>query len=260
MTTDSRLGVIRGLLAKAEATSFPAEAEVFTAKASELMARYAIDEALIWSTSADPGLPSERTVVLQRPYVSQKAYLVHRVAGVFGCSAIRLMGGAGASTEPVSVVGYESDLDLVETMVTSLLVQAAQAMVVDQPAGLTSSGAAAFRRSHLMGFIETACARLADVHRDAVVRNAPPGRAGDDSVDLRAQPAGPPSLALVLADRSESVDAEFSRRYPRVRSSRISFGSSLDGHRSGRAAGERADLGSTRLGHRDQIGAAGDPC
>jgi len=258
MTTDSRLGVIRGLLAKAEATPFPAEAEAFTAKASELMARYAIDEALIWSTAVDPGLPSERTIVLQRPYVSQKAYLVHRVASVFGCSAIRLMGGSGAPSEPVSVVGYEPDLDLVEAMVTSLLVQAAQAMVVDQPTGLTSSGAAAFRRSHLMGFIETACARLADVHRDAVVRTARSDRADDDSIDLRNDSRPPASVALVLADRTESVDAEFARRYPRVRSSRISFGSSLDGHRSGRAAGERADLGSSRLGHRDQIGAAGD--
>ena len=44
---DSRLITIRNLLAKAEATSFPAEAEAFTAKASELMARYAIDEAML---------------------------------------------------------------------------------------------------------------------------------------------------------------------------------------------------------------------
>ena len=44
--SDSRLATIRGLLAKAEATEFAAEAEAFTAKASELMARYSLDEAM----------------------------------------------------------------------------------------------------------------------------------------------------------------------------------------------------------------------
>ena len=38
---------IRALLAKAEATGFPEEAEALSAKAQELMARHSIDEALI---------------------------------------------------------------------------------------------------------------------------------------------------------------------------------------------------------------------
>ncbi len=46
---DARLTTIRNLLAKAEATTFPAEAEAFTAKATELMARHRIDEALVWA-------------------------------------------------------------------------------------------------------------------------------------------------------------------------------------------------------------------
>ncbi|NEA40757.1 DUF2786 domain-containing protein, partial [Streptomyces sp. SID11385] len=37
---------IRALLAKAEATGFPEEAEALTTKAQELMARHSIDEAL----------------------------------------------------------------------------------------------------------------------------------------------------------------------------------------------------------------------
>lgn len=43
------LGKIRGLLAKAESTQFPAEAEAFSAKAQDLMTRYAIDHALLES-------------------------------------------------------------------------------------------------------------------------------------------------------------------------------------------------------------------
>jgi hypothetical protein len=41
------LGRIRALLAKAEATGYPPEAEALTAKAQELMARYSIDEAVL---------------------------------------------------------------------------------------------------------------------------------------------------------------------------------------------------------------------
>ena len=49
---DRRLATIRGLLAKAEATEFPEEAEAFFNKASELIARYAISEALIWASTS----------------------------------------------------------------------------------------------------------------------------------------------------------------------------------------------------------------
>ena len=46
-----QLVLIRALLAKAEATDFPEEAELFTAKATELIAKFSIDEALLWSAS-----------------------------------------------------------------------------------------------------------------------------------------------------------------------------------------------------------------
>ena len=48
---DRRLATIRGLLAKAEASEFPEEAEAFFNKASELIARYqagaSVDDLLI---------------------------------------------------------------------------------------------------------------------------------------------------------------------------------------------------------------------
>ena len=46
---DRRLSTIRALLAKAEATEYPDEAEAFFAKASELISRWAIDEAMLWA-------------------------------------------------------------------------------------------------------------------------------------------------------------------------------------------------------------------
>lgn len=41
------LGRVRGLLAKAESTSFAAEAEALSAKAQELMTRHAIERAVL---------------------------------------------------------------------------------------------------------------------------------------------------------------------------------------------------------------------
>jgi len=74
---DRRLATIRGLLAKAEATEFPEEAEAFFNKASELIARYAISEALIWaSTSRGREHPDELRLVVHSPYVAQKSVLV----------------------------------------------------------------------------------------------------------------------------------------------------------------------------------------
>ncbi|MEE3919447.1 DUF2786 domain-containing protein [Micromonospora sp. BRA006-A] len=48
---------VRALLAKAESTGYPAEAEAFTAKAQELMARHSIDAALL---DAGPTGPAAR--------------------------------------------------------------------------------------------------------------------------------------------------------------------------------------------------------
>jgi len=248
---DARLATIRGLLAKAEATDFPAEAEAFTAKAAELMGRYAIDEAAVWATDRSSSSPEERTITIHRPYLAQKSLLVHEVATIFGCRAIRLMMGSESPTELVSVVGYRSDLDLVEAMVTSLMVQAAAAMVVDQPRHLSSSATAAYRRSHLMGFIETATRRLRDQHRASIADREAERRAARPAA---ASGADAPSMALVLADRGVEVAEEFRRRFPHVRNSRISAGSSPTGRRSGQEAGRRADLGAPGLRSRGLLG------
>ncbi|MFD0595252.1 DUF2786 domain-containing protein [Catellatospora coxensis] len=66
-STDQRmLDRIRALLAKAESTGFPEEAEAFTAKAQQLMARHSIDHALIdaatgRATDRPPGASSSPT-------------------------------------------------------------------------------------------------------------------------------------------------------------------------------------------------------
>ncbi|HEY0696309.1 MAG TPA: DUF2786 domain-containing protein, partial [Micromonospora sp.] len=56
------LGRVRALLAKAESTDFPEEADAFTAKAQELMARHRIDHALLVARTGEREQPVTRRV------------------------------------------------------------------------------------------------------------------------------------------------------------------------------------------------------
>ena len=79
---DRALRRIRGLLAKAESTEFPDEAEALTGKAQELMTRHAVDAALLDAGSSSPGGPAvgARRVHVQDPYVRAKMQLLAAVA------------------------------------------------------------------------------------------------------------------------------------------------------------------------------------
>lgn len=228
---DRRLATVRGLLAKAEASEFPEEAEAFFNKASELIARYAIDDALLWAESDDAGraTPEELRVRLTAPYLSQKSLLVAVVASSHGCRAVRLMNSR--QFEDVSVVGFPSDLRWVETLVTSLLVQMTSAMLHEQPGGMTSSRSAAWRRSFIIGFVDAVADRMKSDRQQAAA-------------------AASTSTDLVLLDREALVEQDFARRHPRVRSTWVSSGSSSDGRDAGRAAGKNASFAKHSVGGR----------
>lgn len=234
---DRRLLVIRGLLTKAEASEFPEEAEAFFAKASELIARYAIDEAMIWAAqdTSVRSVPQEIQLVVEAPYVSQKGVLIGAVAHAHGCQTVAMASTdhAGKAIRVISVVGFASDLKWVETLVTSLLLQLGRALLHGQPAGLTASRSAAWRRSFIIGFSEEVSERLT-ADRVSV--------ANDES-----------STALVLIDREAQVNSELRRRYPRVRTTWVSSGSSSHGRDAGRAAGRDAALTKDSLGGRRSL-------
>jgi hypothetical protein len=114
---------VRALLAKAESTTFDAEAEAFTAKAQELMARHRIDRAVVDAAGAGAEEPIGRRVAIDNPYANAKATLLAQVAGPNGCRAVWSK-DLGFST----VFGFASELDGVEELFTSLLVQATVAL------------------------------------------------------------------------------------------------------------------------------------
>jgi hypothetical protein len=240
---DRRLRTIRGLLAKAEATDYPEEAEAFFAKASELIARFAIDEAMLWA-DADRSVrerPDELRLVVHAPYLAQKSVLVGAVAAAHGCRTVRLVSGAGRRSEVVSVVGFPSELRWVETLVTSLLVQLTSAMLAAAPGGLSAAQSASWRRSFIVGFADEVATRLQADRRRAAASDSPP-------------PGGSPTVAVVLASREDEVARDFRRRFPSVRSSWASRGTSRSGRDAGRRAGREASLDRNPLAARRAIG------
>jgi hypothetical protein len=254
---DRRLSTIRALLAKAEATEYPDEAESFFNKASELISRWAIDEAMLWADADASGreAPDELQLLLHAPYLPQKAVLVGAVATAYGCRAVRIVSPPGVGKEVISVVGFPTELRWVDTLVTSLMVQLTSAMLSRCPGGLTPSASASWRRSFIVGFAEEVGRRL-ESDRAAAAAEHDAATAGA-SAGTAAAGGGASSTALVLASRADDVDDELRRRHPRLRSSWASSGRSASGRREGRAAGREASISRRGLGGRGRLGPGG---
>src|SRR5207244_494288 len=115
------LARVRALLAKAESTTFPDEAEALTEKAQKLMARHAIDRAMLADGHDDQ--PTSVRIDVDDPYASAKSLLLAAVATATRCQAVWSK-ELGFTT----VFGFRSDLAAVELLYTSLLVQSTTAM------------------------------------------------------------------------------------------------------------------------------------
>ena len=79
---------VRLLLAKAEATTYPAEAETFTAGAQALMARHSIDRALLDAARPEHDAPRGRRIGVDRPYQQAKVMLLGVVAHANRCRSV----------------------------------------------------------------------------------------------------------------------------------------------------------------------------
>lgn len=227
-----KLDTVRKLLAKADGAATGAEAETYTAKAVELMARHGIDAAVLSAAHPDrDGIGAQR-IAVDDPYSAGKARLLAWTASALRCRAV-LHEARGGRVEAVTVFGFASDRERVEVLYTSLLLQAAAQLARQRPPRRGES-IAAYRRSWLHGF-------AVEVHRRLVAAES---RAASSSP--ATAPAGGPSLALVLADRSARVQRAYEAAFPGLGRARRSVLSG-SGHAAGTAAGERAHLGGKEV-------------
>ena len=247
------LGKVRMMLAKAESTTFPEEAETFTAAAQKLMTRHSIDRALLDQGQETPGGPTAIRLGVDRPYEAPRFHLISAIARANRCKAVWQQ-GLGFST----VVGFPSDLRAVELLFTSLMVQAM--------ASMTSAGSRqhwtgqnrtrSFRNSFLTAFAVRIGERLevaaAEGQREWIAAGdlaAGAGPAGGTATRPHGAGTERNALVRVLAERDEQVEAAVAERFPRLTTQRSRATLDAEGWVSGTTAADRADLGAPgRLG------------
>lgn len=219
------LGRVRGLLAKAESTEYPEEAEALSAKAQELMRRHALERALLESEEQTVQTASSTRLWLEAPYAGAKALLVSAIARANRCKSVHYK-----ELGFVALVGTDLDLEITELLVTSLLVQATRAMVAEGSHStlLGTSRTRSFRQSFLVSYATRIGERLAET-----------GKSARDDI------AADPRLLPVLADRSKVVEDTFNEMFKHTVSRRVSVSNGAGWH-AGRQAADRADLSLDR--------------
>ncbi|MFI5809182.1 DUF2786 domain-containing protein [Streptomyces sp. NPDC051561] len=229
-----KLTTIRALLAKAEDPATPeAEAELSRKRAFEMMAKYGVEQAMLSDGDAARDALTNKEITLANPWAMERVRLINHIALALGCKLIHLGRDGSGPARRVHLFGHESDIQRVELLYTSLLLQmnsglAAQFVPV-------RDGVRAWRRSWIVGFIGRVGARIEEAERGA-------REEARQEVTVTGR-----SGALVLADRKSAVERSFQDAYPRTRkggSSKVTG----SGFGDGWAAGGRADIGGRRIG------------
>jgi hypothetical protein len=230
------LSRIRALLAKAESTEFAEEAEALSARAQELMAKYSIDHALLAAESGSEQAPGGRRIAVDNPYEAPKATLLQTVAQANRCRVVW-----SKEVGLVTVIGFPADLDAVELLFTSLLVQANTAMLRagGKQDAYGRSRTRAFRTSFLVSYAIRIGERLSEAaghaEEEAVAEQRAATAAGGRS--------GGTDLVPFLAARHQAVDDAVDEMFgDGLTRSRAVRATDAEGWTSGRAAADLASL------------------
>jgi len=221
---DAVLAKVRALLAQAESTTFEAEAAAFTAKAQELMARHAIDHALVWERAGREEAPVTTRLPIDDPYADAKSLLLQIVTDASRCRSVFHERYAMSS-----IIGFAPDVAAAEVLFTSLLVQSQVALRAESaraPAG-SRPRSRSFRSSFLLAYAQRIAERLSDVNEHV---------AADAGAEHGA------SLLPVLAARDSVVDDSVADQFGELRSSPVRGASDAVGWARGRLAADRAQL------------------
>lgn len=231
--SDDILRKIRGLLAKAENTEYGPEQEALMSKASALMAKHRVDEAMLADSKPldRSKLVTRRVSVGSGPYVNGRLSLL---AGIGRQMGVKILTQTTWDGRVCDLYGFETDVSAVELLYTSLLMQMTDAVRTQPvPAGKAT---VSFRRSFQFGFAVAVENRLAEANRDAA----------STAVNSDTEGSGR-SVALVLADRDAVVNDYMTSRVGKVRGThRMGASKDRSGFDAGGTAGRKADLSDRR--------------
>jgi len=222
---------IAALLAKAESTTHPEEAEAFMAKAEELMLKNGIERANL--EARRPGQKHEDIVTVRftikngHGYAPAMATVAHYIAPSFSIRSLQTILGDGSRV--IWFVGHESDVEKARTLADSLIAQSrTQALAWWKSQGkfdfpfYTDNEAYLARREFIFAFATGARDRLKET-RNRVVEEAEAG------------------TALVLVDREQLVDSWIADNLKTGKGRRTSRrAGSREAARAGKQAGREA--------------------
>lgn len=221
---------VRALLAKAESSPYPAEADAFTAKAQKLINEHAIDQARL--RGIDPAEVGQELLPMSGTYTRERALIWTAVAHANRCQLLTVSAVGRAKVHEMVLIGREHDRDLVQLVATSLELQAMRRLgelEVDR----TWESPVVQRRSFLRGFAIEVGDRLQ--------------RAGHDRIGAGEATTQALVLASDAVDRYVAEHFDVQQRRSQSRHDGVAFS-------HGRRAGASADVGSTRLGqHRKAL-------
>lgn len=219
---------VRKLLAKSERAGTPEESEIYMEKATSLIAKHGIDEALLAASGERLDEVESREYTFTGSYQIQQAVLLHRIASALRCQSVRYQGQRGGGGGAV-VVGFASDLERVDLLYSSLNLQMLSQVKDVTPDYWSNESTRGFRVSWAQGFSARVMTRLEEAEKKAVNETESTG------------------AELVLRDRSAEVDSRYQSMFPNVKKDRRKVGSA-SGYSAGVQAGNRADLGNKRVG------------
>lgn len=219
---------VRALFAKADHPNTPEhEADTARAMALKLMVKYAIDDASLRLTG-DIVDPTGADLYVHAPHGAVKTGLVVHLDKAFGCKSIRRILPGG--NQLITTVGFPEALAAHHAMYRFL---EAQMVAEAAKAKRLHPGDRDFTRTFYMTFIATAGRRLVAAHTEAVA-------------EAEQREAG---TGLILVADADRINEEFRARFgSRFSSSTTTSGRSTGGYRSGREAGNRADIGQSSVG------------
>ncbi|GAA0918943.1 hypothetical protein GCM10009560_16220 [Nonomuraea longicatena] len=221
---------IQGLLAKAQATNFEAEADTYMAAALKLMAKYGVEMAHL----ADSGQVADEVttfeILIGTSYGVDRRALLVNIALAKRCRSVYMQMPNGYR---VTIVGHASDLEQVKLLNASLQLQMGKgARTARDSKGKSST---AFKKGWMLGFSSRVYERILEAER-AATREPRPA----DTTSTTGR-----STELVLASREQAVQTAFEKRYPKLGKAPKRTLTNASGYSAGRAAGDQADIGGS---------------
>lgn len=226
---------VQALLNQAESTNFPEEAEAFTEKAAEIMAKFAITEMMFDFNSDKPEEVEVRVYWVKAPYAKDRVNLMYSTAKAMGCNMYFIptrRDGHKTRTNSKNhdletrIVGFAGDIEKVVAMYESLVKQEAVAR------------AFALKNDPMMTYIRQGEKKIwnASFIRGFSAETGRRIRAAYNRVEKREGK----TAALAVIDRKKKVEQFYGTLH--LRRTSTSQRTSYDGGAAGRQAGKSATI------------------